>query len=123
MINGQAEETELCETAHSLTRTARLDAPDRSIDRAARLFHALGDGARLRLLIRLMQGECCVGDLAAEEQEGLSTISQRLRVLKAENIVVKRRHGKHVNYRLADDHIASLVRNALGHVGEPGDHK
>lgn len=48
----------------------------------------------------------------------MSTISQRLRVLRAENIVVRRRQGKHVLYSLVDRHVAELVLNALAHADE-----
>jgi hypothetical protein len=39
--------------------------------------------------------------LAEVEGDELSTISQRLRVLRAENVAVRRRRGKHINYALA----------------------
>ena len=84
------------------------------------MFRALGDGARLRILAHLLDGERCVGDLAELEGEALSTISQRLRVLRIENIIVRRRQGKHVNYALADRHVRDLVTNALAHADEPG---
>jgi DNA-binding transcriptional ArsR family regulator len=89
-----------------------------SVERAARLFRALGDGPRLRLAAHLLSGERCVGDLAELEREALSTISQRLRVLHAENVVTRRRIGKHVRYALADAHVAHLVKNALAHASE-----
>lgn len=89
-----------------------------AIDRAARLFRALGDAPRLRLLALLAQGEACVSELAQTEKEEISTISQRLRVLRAEEIVVRRRQGKHVHYALADRHILELVQNALEHASE-----
>ena len=59
-----------------------------------------------------------MGDLAELEGEALSTISQRLRVLRSEKIIVRRREGKHVNYLLADSHIADLVKNAMAHADE-----
>ncbi|MCC6368465.1 MAG: helix-turn-helix transcriptional regulator [Bryobacterales bacterium] len=89
-----------------------------SIDRTARLFRAIGDPPRLRLLALLAQGEACVSQLAEAERESISTISQRLRVLRAENIVVRTRHGKHIHYALADRHIVELVENALAHAAE-----
>ena len=92
---------------------------DEALDRASRLFRALGDMGRLRLLSHLIDGERCVGDLAEAEGEALSTISQRLRILRAENIIVRRRQGKHINYALADRHIIHLVTNALEHAIEP----
>ena len=86
--------------------------------RAARLLRAMGESSRLRLLSRLAQGEMCVTELASSENESLSTISQRLRVLRSENIIVRRRRGKHINYALADEHMMQLIFNALAHAGE-----
>jgi DNA-binding transcriptional ArsR family regulator len=91
---------------------------DAALERASRLFRAIGDPSRLRLLSRLAQGEMCVTELATSEQESLSTISQRLRVLRSENIIVRRRRGKHINYALADQHVMELVFNALAHATE-----
>src|SRR5260370_41765037 len=64
---------------------------DAALERASRLFRAIGEPSRLRLLSRLAQGEVSVTELAAAERESLSTISQRLRVLRSENLVVRRR--------------------------------
>jgi ArsR family transcriptional regulator len=89
-----------------------------SVERAANLFRALGEPSRLRLLSRLLGQHCCVGDLAEAEGEAMSTISQRLRVLRAENIVVRHRRGKHVLYGLVDGHVKDLVLNALAHAEE-----
>jgi ArsR family transcriptional regulator len=91
---------------------------DVALERACRLFRAIGEPARLRLLSRLAQGEMCVTELAVSEQESLSTISQRLRVLRSENLIIRRRRGKHVNYLLADQHVMDLVFSALAHATE-----
>ena len=89
-----------------------------ALEKASRLFRAIGEPSRLRLLSRLAQGEMCVTELASCEQESLPTISQRLRVLRAESLIVRRRRGKHVNYALADQHVMDLVFNALAHATE-----
>ena len=91
---------------------------DAALERASRLFRAIGEPSRLRLLSRLAQGEMCVTELAASEHESLSTISQRLRVLRSESLIVRRRRGKHINYALADQHVMDLVFNALAHATE-----
>lgn len=91
--------------------------PD-ALERAAAIFRALGDVPRLRLLALLSQGPSCVSELAAAEYEELSTISQRLRVLRSERLVKRQRDGKHINYSLADQHILDLVFNALAHASE-----
>lgn len=91
---------------------------DLAFERAAALFRAAGDQARLRLLHRLDAGECNVSDLAEARRTKLSTLSQQLRVLYAERIVTRRREGKQVFYALADGHVRELIRAALDHAGE-----
>lgn len=90
-----------------------------AVERAVRLFKALGDGQRLRLLECLTHGEASVGELAEATGEPLAAISQRLRLLKAEGLVRGRREGKHVFYSLDDDHVAALLASALEHASEP----
>ena len=103
---------------HDSTRPRKPLVDAAALERASRLFRAIGEPARLRLLSRLAQGDMCVTELAESEGESLSTISQRLRVLRAENIIVRRRRGKHINYGLADQHVMDLVFNALAHATE-----
>jgi ArsR family transcriptional regulator, lead/cadmium/zinc/bismuth-responsive transcriptional repressor len=103
---------------HTAERARKPLVDEAALETASRLFRAIGDQARLRLLSKLAQGEMCVTEIAASEGESLSTISQRLRVLRSENIIVRRRRGKHINYGLADQHVMDLVVNALAHASE-----
>lgn len=89
-----------------------------ALERAAGIFSALGDVSRLRLLALVSQGPTCVTELAAAENENISTISQRLKVLHAENLVSRKRHGKHIHYALADQHVVDLLFNAMAHATE-----
>lgn len=90
-------------------------SPAPLLERAADLFRALGDTARLSLLEKLTHGEFCVGELADSSGEALSTVSQRLRRLRGDALVRRRRDGKHIYYTVADQHVAQLIRNALDH--------
>src|ERR1700757_3518876 len=103
---------------HSAEQPRRPLVDEAALERASRLFRAIGEPARLRLLSRLAQGEMCVTELAAQEKESVSTISQRLRVLRSEDLIVRRRRGKHINYGLADQHVMDLIFNALPHATE-----
>lgn len=94
-------------------------AGDAAVERAARLFRTLGDPARLRLLSMLSVREVCVTEAAEAAGEEISTVSQRLRVLRAEGLVKRRRQGKHILYGLADGHVFELMANALAHAAEP----
>lgn len=91
------------------------------VARAAAFFRALGDPARLAVVAELCGRELCVSELAALSGDSMSAVSQRLRVLRADGLVVRRRAGKHVHYSLVDDHVAALVRNAIEHADEPRD--
>jgi DNA-binding transcriptional ArsR family regulator len=96
-----------------------LQVTEVALQRASRIFRALGDPSRLRLLALLAKGEACVTEVAAAGQEEISTVSQRLRVLRSEGLVSRRRQGKHILYGLADQHVVDLVFNALEHASEP----
>lgn len=87
----------------------------RALEAAAGFFRAAGDAGRLRILTELRDGERCVSDLAAASDDGMSTMSQRLKVLRSEGLVRRRRDGKHVLYALADAHVLALVDTALAH--------
>ena len=94
-----------------------------AIEEAAGLFRAAGEPERLRLLAMLGDGERCVSELSEAADATMSTISQRLRVLRAEGLVSRRRAGKHAYYRLADEHVAELIDSALAHAREPDDRR
>jgi len=67
---------------------------------ASRLFKALGDETRLRIVALLSHGELCVCHL--QEALGLSqpAVSRHLGVLRAAGVVADRRERKWVYYRL-----------------------
>lgn len=84
---------------------------------AAEFFRAMGDPERLRLLAMLRGGERCVGELVGERDK-LSTVSARLQALHRARLLHRRREARHIFYRLADGHVASLLNNALEHAAE-----
>jgi ArsR family transcriptional regulator, lead/cadmium/zinc/bismuth-responsive transcriptional repressor len=104
--------------SHTLKPVRRPAVDPARIDRAARLLRAMGDGPRLTILQYLAGGECCVTEIVAATGEKFPTVSQRLRVLRTEGLVKRRRVGLHVYYSLADGHVAGLLANALDHAGE-----
>lgn len=101
---------------HRELPTSRYDAAAR--ERAVRLFKVLGDEARLRTLEMLVGREACVSELAEASGEQISTVSHRLRLLRAEGLVLRRRDGRHIYYSLADRHVFELIQNALEHAAE-----
>lgn len=92
--------------------------PPASLERAAQLFRAMGDAPRLRILDLLKNRELCVTEIVAAVGEKFSTVSQRIRILRQEGLIVRRRDGNHLYYALSDRHVADLILNALAHANE-----
>src|SRR5438309_4389253 len=107
-----------CRAGDHRTADGVQTAPPAALDRAAGLFRALGDGPRLHLLFLLAQREWCVTELVEALREKFSTVSQRLRILRTEGLIRRRRAGTHLYYALADRHVADLIENALAHAHE-----
>jgi ArsR family transcriptional regulator, lead/cadmium/zinc/bismuth-responsive transcriptional repressor len=112
-----AEHPPHCSPAEHAAREAAT-RPDRAFAGAVALFKALGDEQRLRTLELLSRGEACGSEIAATFDEPLSTVSHRMKLLEQAGLVTRRREGRHVHFRLADDHVRHLVRDALDHAME-----
>ena len=86
--------------------------------RLADLFKNFGDGTRVRILYVLLEAEVCDCDLATLLGMTQSAVSHQLRILKQARLIKARRDGKTVFYSLADDHVATLLRNGMEHICE-----
>ena len=85
----------------------------------SRIFRVLGDETRARIVYALSQADrLCVCDIAQIVGLSLPAVSHHLRVLRELDIARARKEGKLVFYSLADDHVASLVRQAAEHASE-----
>jgi len=63
-----------------------------------------------------------VSELAEATGERVSTVSHRLRLLRSEGLVKRRRDGRHIFYALTDRHVVELLENALVHALEEHEH-
>lgn len=68
----------------------------------SRLFKALGDETRLRIVALLSHGELCVCHIESALSLPQPTASRHLATLRAAGIVEPRRQGTWVYYRIAD---------------------
>ena len=84
----------------------------------ANLFKAVADVNRLKIIWALNDEEMCVCDLAAYLGISESAVSHQLRTLRQLQLVVNRREGPVLYYRLNDDHVSKLLDVALEHVRE-----
>ena len=88
----------------------------------------LADATRVRLLWLLQGGESAVSDLTAAVGKPQSLVSQHLAKLRMARLVVTRRQGSHIYYRLANEHVSQLVADAIHNAehhgpGVPAHHK
>lgn len=95
---------------------------DKQLSTMEKVFQALGDKTRLRILGLLLTGEVCVCNI--HETLGISQpkASRHLAYLRRSGIVQTRREGLWIYYRLADSSdglirtIREVVTHSLGHL-------
>ncbi len=83
-----------------------------SLDQLANLLKLIAAPTRLAILLTLGEGEACVCHLEAMLGKRQAAISQHLMALRRANILLDRREGRFVYYRLADRAVLDLVRDA-----------
>ena len=95
---------------------------DTRLESMERLFPAMGDVTRLRILGLLLTGEVCVCHIHESLKVSQPKASRHLAYLRRAGLVETRREGLWVHYRLADaaDPVVAAVKqavtHALGHV-------
>jgi len=91
-------------------------APEKTLERSAdlarlsRVFHALSDETRLKIVGKLLTGEKCVCELTDALDAGQSRLSFHLKALKDAGLVSDRRAGRWVHYALRPDTLSEITR-------------
>ncbi len=76
---------------------------------ASKLFKTLSNPLRLQIFCVLFEGERSVGELERLTTGSQSQISQFLKRMEYENLVISRRDGKYIIYSLADQKVRDLM--------------
>lgn len=87
-----------------------------SADDIARIFQALADPTRVRLISAMIASELCVCDLSTLLGMTQSAVSHQLRILRDLRLVHSRKEGRVVFYALDDDHIRDLFTRTKEHL-------
>ena len=95
---------------------ANLILDEHTAAHVAELFRAFSDTSRVRILFALTTQELNVNALAELVGISDSAVSHHLRSLRQMELVVARREGKEVFYRIEDEHIISLFGEGVKHV-------
>ncbi len=80
------------------------------MDEITKIYSALSDKNRIRILILLSKKSLCVCELQAILKIALSTVSKHLSILKDAGFIIDEKDGKWVNYK-----INRLSKNPLIH--------
>ncbi len=92
-----------------------LTTKERTFEEASQHLKIVGDKTRLKMLAILYKDECCVCELVEIFQMSQPSISQHLRKLKNADIVIERRSGQWIYYRLNEnypwfDQLESIIK-------------
>jgi DNA-binding transcriptional ArsR family regulator len=85
-------------------------------ERVAQLMQALATPSRVHILGCLREGPRSVSEIVEAVGMTQSAVSQQLRVLREMRFVIGERRGRQVLYRLHDEHVASLLDEAVFHM-------
>lgn len=88
------------------------------VQNLAEFFKVLADPTRLRLLHAMAYEERSVYDLASAVELTQSAVSHQLHALRLHHVVLTRRAGSTIYYRLADSHVLTLLQTTLSHLQE-----
>ena len=87
--------------------------PIEQAELAVEVFRMLADTTRVRLMWELLDQELAVNELADRLGKPAPSVSQHLAKLRMARLVRTRREGTQVFYRVENEHVAQLVRDAV----------
>ena len=91
----------------------REPLPVEQAELAAEVFRMLAEPTRVRMLWAMLDQELAVNELADLVAKPAPSVSQHLAKLRMARLVRTRREGTKVFYRVENDHVARLVRDAV----------
>lgn len=82
----------------------------------AETMQALATPSRVRILAYLYAGSASVSEISDVVAMDGSAVSHQLRILRHLGLVTGERDGRRVVYSLHDEHVGSLLEQAMSHV-------
>lgn len=102
-------------------RQSYARAIPRAWKRTARLFVALGDEHRQRILLMFERGEeLTVGQIVAASTLSRSAVAHHLKVLREAGVLQSQKIGKEVWYRTSPHHVRTALAAVLDYIDSHG---
>ena len=83
-----------------------------------RVFGALSDENRVRMLLALRHGELCVCQLIELMGLSPSTVSKHLSILRDAGLLDSRKEGRWVYYRMADSPVFPIIGKSTAEISK-----
>jgi len=87
-----------------------------TVDEASRIFKALADPTRIKILYLLSQEECSVNHMTEVLDMTQSAVSHQLSFLRNLRLVKYRREGNTFYYTYDDEHVITILNQVLSHI-------
>ncbi|MFB6467338.1 ArsR/SmtB family transcription factor [Cytobacillus sp. Hz8] len=87
-----------------------------TVDEASRIFKALADPTRIKILYLLSQEECSVNHITEVLEMTQSAVSHQLSFLRNLRLVKYRREGNTFYYTYDDEHVITILNQVLSHI-------
>jgi len=87
-------------------------------DELSEFFKIFGNPTRLKIISLLAVEDLCVCDICEALDLNQTTVSNQLRILRANNLVKYQKEGKMARYSLTDLHIEMIYKVGLEHILE-----
>lgn len=90
-------------------------------EKLASLFQAIGQPARLQILLAIGESESCVCHLEATFDWRQAYLSQHLMALRKAGLLLERREGRYIFYRLSNPGLLEMLQQMaqLWHIALP----
>ncbi|MDD9148813.1 MULTISPECIES: ArsR/SmtB family transcription factor [unclassified Sporolactobacillus] len=98
-----------------MTERKKAELDEDTLFTVSRIFKAVSDPTRIRILYLLSQQECSVSEIAGSLDLQQSAVSHQLRFLKNLRLVKSRRSGKTIYYSEEDEHVMNLLAQTIDH--------
>lgn len=120
--NLEDQSDDMCEVFDShedvVKRTKNRMQSEEEYSELSEFFKIFGNPTRLKIISLLSIEDLCVCDICETLDLNQTTVSNQLRILRANNIVKYQKEGKMVRYSLTDLHIEMIYKVGLEHILE-----
>jgi DNA-binding transcriptional ArsR family regulator len=95
---------------HVCTQAKKIDEEDLAAE--IKIFKAVADLTRLKILKLLTAGELCISEIMLALKKPQSSISHNLSILEDAGLIKERKEGKWCLYRISDGTVMDMVNLA-----------